>query len=314
MSETQVQGPLDKARGIARQIEEIDGFTTELLLECPEAAEDVEQTLTGLNAAHPLLGQEVIIYGTSLTISMEGLDGYPFALPNERAGELTKQHGTYEGLSVHYVFDGNQEAHYPALMHTIYTGSSQRVLDDCGDRQQMHYYDYVLVRGSEVVSALPLSAHSFRDLASDRVIGEIDRIAIDEHRSAAEKVSNLRFMNQVLANLEAEDELNHQRVSYINSLGLLDGVSMLINDMIITDQHDPGTVLYMSQPSEPPVLLRPNMFTLAPGYDRLADGQPPLMGGPPELHARITLADNQAMLAPLKNVVEVRPVEGYSVD
>ncbi|HVI60860.1 MAG TPA: hypothetical protein VM535_01745 [Candidatus Saccharimonadales bacterium] len=310
MNEARPQGPLDKVRELERVATVADVVVEEYLARNPEAYEEVIGQVRGLYHVHPLIGQEVGIHGVPLSVGMGEEEAMPYTLPVDRAKSMT--YGLYNGLSVREIYDSERDEHGVRLVHMLYTGSDDPMLDEFGNTHQTHYYNYVCVPGSETVPVFPLNAHSLEDLADDPVVAMIDHIVLDEGANDLEKIQRLgREVNRVLKKREFTDniEINHQRASYINSLGLHHNLRLDVRDFIVAadDSKDGDEFECISLDRRAHII--PQMFEIASGYDWVSGEEVPLEGGPPELYARTELPDGRPLMAALKNVLDARRME-----
>lgn len=315
MSETKAafQGPLDIVRDITAHAEELDAEAREHLkvegTEGPdELLEDFDAIVKGLIENHPLRNGNVIIYGTPVTFSTDGTRDHPAAIAPTGRGESEPVNGLYCGMMLREVYDPARDVVEQRVVHGVYTGNTDFIPDAFGNADQKHHFNYALVRGSEVIPTEPKNAHSMTDLRGDAIVGRLDEIALDEDRDLADKIEACAtFTNRLVGELEHEAALNHQRVSYLNALGLLRTAAVLTNDFMIGTKasYENDSVNYFSDRSTELALL-PNTFQIISGYE-LIEGAP-LFGGPPELFVEGVLRDGQPAIAPVKGI---RAYEAY---
>lgn len=283
-----------------------------------EAYSDLLDMLHEKEYSQPLMNQEVVVYGTPLTFSMdydEGIDMIelqPMAVAAQK--EYVESRGVYRGLTLKQVYDADQDKVSHRVVHMIWTGSGPAVSDEFGNMHQTHYYEHVLVDGSDIVPYHPVNAHSLIDLSDDKAIDWIDAFLSEDHQSHSHVISGLgSLMNVILEEFEDEADLNHQRVSYINSYNLLNGVVVLTDDFVIGgrevyEKQDPEKGVDFSMPGEGSevVEIDPYFFQLAHGYHRFDSVVDPILtGGAPELFIEGRLGGGEPAMAPLKSVADI---------
>lgn len=305
MNHERAAGPLDVARAINSEATELDTLIRDKLGDkTMELWNDVKAVASGLSERHPLTGEDVIVYGLPVTFSVGG-DDEPRPLAITANHEYRAVTGSYRGIVMLEVHDPKAEVAQFRLLHQIYTGSSALVSDAFYNMDQKHFYDYVLVHGSEVVAVDPVNAHSLIDLERDRITAQVDEIVLDETKDPAKRVNEVGLLlNEVLGS-EEENELSQQRVSYLNSLGLLKEVVILTDDLVLGDKKafESSPHLLFSEGSTD-FEIYPERFQVALGYTRFADGSI-LPGGAPELYVEGELKDGQLVFAPMKSAIEV---------
>ncbi|HET7059803.1 MAG TPA: hypothetical protein VFH99_00575 [Candidatus Saccharimonadales bacterium] len=312
LNEVQTQGPLDIARNLQAEALRLGSFAQAHLERNPHDLADLANKVHQLDYAHPWMGQEISIYGIQLTVSMDNDVAIPYCLPPDSRRNNTR--GVYNGMTIRHVYDAETDEQQYKVVYMLHNDTIGPLLDPFGNTHKTDRYNYVCLQGSEGSPALPEDAHSLRDLADDPVVAEIDNIVLDEQDDPLLKIARLgEVVNEGLALEEVEFEpidLNHQRASYLNSLGLHYQVQLVVNDLIIGDADEiPANYLYSSLESH--LTFEPYFFTIAPGYDRLTGHDEPLAGGPPELYAHVETEDGQIVLAPLKSILDVRELQSH---
>jgi hypothetical protein len=305
-TESRPQGPLDVARNLHVEALRLDAFAQAHLEGSPDDLQNLANKVHQLDYLHPWMGQEVSMHGIQLSVSIDDDLAVPYCLPPGL--QRTTTVGTYNGMTVRHVYDAETDEQQYKVVYMLHADTIGPLLDPFGNTHQTNRYNYVCLQGSETSPILPQDAHSLQDLEGDPVVAEIDDVVLGEEDGSLVKITGLgEVINASLALEEIEFEavdLNHQRVSYLNSLGLHDQVQLVVNDIVIGDETGIlNSHMYSSLESR--VTIQPYFFTIAPGYDRLTGHPEPLAGGPPELYAQVSTEDGQVVLAPLKSVLDV---------
>ena len=311
MSEA-TKGSLDIVREIAEEAEELDEFAaSQPNLGESELFSEFAQSVFARDKIHPLMGQQVIVHGTPITPAMETDEAYGTFSTNPLAvapmHENKPSIGTYVGLTVQSVYDIDAEADVFRIAHVIHTGSSQSVPYSQGHMQQFHFYEYVLATGSEVIPYNPVNAHSLADLRNDAVVADIDKIAFGDLADAngewarAEEIG--LFMAQTLFERQTEDDINHQRLSYLNSLGTLSEVVLVTKDFALGDKsaYETGDALNFSN-ANLEFLVYPKIFHFLHGYKRMRPSGAIALEREPELFIEGRLEGGQKVLAPFQEI------------
>jgi hypothetical protein len=151
-----------------------------------------------------------------------------------------------------------------------------------------------------------------KDLSQDNVIDEFDNLIFDETETESSRIRNLStFANRELAKAEFTNDLNHQRVSYLNSLRIFDRLKLVTRDLLICDRdsyitNPNGADVFRSDMSAT-VEVVPQQFDLLPGYFRLPGGEI-FPGGSPELFATADIDEGRLLVIPLKNIIKAEAV------
>lgn len=306
MSERLAQGPLDTVREIGVQAEELDWLARTVRPNDSEAFSSLQAQAKELEAEHPLLKQEVVVYGTAVHADFNRVVR---RWRRAKAPEHVTQTGKYGGIMVCETYDSDTGQPDYRVVHVIHLGSSPMVSDGLGNFDQKHYMNYVLAKGSEVVPILPVNAHSLEELEDDPVIELIDKIMYDEAADDTEKIIRLgEEVNEALAAHEFHEDpsINHQRASYINALGLHGMVSLKVSEILIGDADEAATEFEFAV-LDSAIKFMPDIFEIASGYELVSGQEEPLTGGPPELYARASLPQEpkKILLTALKRILDV---------
>jgi hypothetical protein len=164
------EGPLDIARQVNADAQELDELIGEYHDFAPPDVEDINLMVNALDARHPFMGREVIVYGEQLTMSMdEEGEVVPFVVSPDQ--EEVPVHGTYAGFSTRKIFYPELDGCLDRIVHTIHIGT-ESYADEFLNPVTKQLFAYVIVGGSEIVPILPYGCHSLADLRNDRVTGE----------------------------------------------------------------------------------------------------------------------------------------------
>lgn len=324
-------GPLDIARHINQEAIGLDPLVLEYSNSTNEDQADLHGMLSALENQHPYFNrsQVVRVYGTVLSDGLsddgevkplvaispesrersEDTGGFePYN--EERSYALNYAEGIYYGYAIRPVYDPETEEVTEKVVHMVKTGSYS-YWDSRYQYHAIQTFDYVCAEGSEVVPVRPLEAHSLEDLKDDELIADLDVIAFRETGSRTDRVRQaVRLLNNGLRE-DLDKRLSQQRTSYLNSLGLHDGVRVLVKDFIVVSSVGD----YAKAPKETaysdltvPILFEPSHWEFAPSYKRPENEPAFVVGGPNELFAAATTEDGQLLLAPAAKVVGMQAV------
>lgn len=310
----EVLGPLDLTRHINEEAARLDVFADNLMSN-KNATEGFLKEIETLDETHPLLGQDVIAYGNSLTMSVvsedSGLYISPLALPPENRG-IDRVRGTYNGLYVKLVdtnaeMDDEDKYSY-RVVHGI-RGETTGYTDILGHNHVQIENVFICANGAEITPTEPINAHSLIDLKNDKIIEHvIEKFAFKERMPKKERIRKIgKIATEAFTNLRFEEAKNHQRVSYLNSLGLLDGFDVLVRDcrMVKDDNYDiVDTVAFSNMDSM--YNVEAGHFVLSPSYVRVGAYRFKVQEEKLDLCIR-TDTTEYTFLVPVKNVLEYIP-------
>lgn len=311
MRELSPKGPLDIARIVNEEAEALDDMLTDAIIDTDQLdSASLRDLILDLDRQHPLMGQEVKVYGMQLSIGMDedgGVMPVTFApdLSNGGAAE-----GIYQGFAICSVYIPKVDEDVDVVCHRIKTGETT-YLDQFQHQITKEFLTYVCVFGSEVIPKLPVNAHSLEDLYKDRLLAEVDKLVWQDDTLDPCTVKTIgRIANRVLAAEEYREEINYQRVSYLNQLGLFQDMIVTTRDIAIATRDDfiSGKNIAFSDPNTDPVELQPYMLDILPGYMRVGDSGI-LLGGPLELFAHYPAGEDKIIFIPMKLVEEIKQVE-----
>lgn len=310
-------GPLDRVRAIEDEALLVDQVVAEQGVG-PEEQDEYLERIQQLTLNHPYLYKEVIIYGEPLTISMDSNQYEPtfhlLTLPGDGGrGHLdrtSQTKGIYRGYAIKYVYDSLNDTYAQRLVHAVHVAQTRiEEIDEYHDavttiRSHMNYFTFM---ESVVIPALPLNMHSLEDLAKDGSMIHIDEVAF-AGTDTFETIQNIGLLaNKILERNEWDElagERSMQRVSYINSLGLLEGVDVLSEDMVVTSIDRPFHPLetVYCKSDEGVIRFQGGIFDVGPRYNNLSTGEF-LSGGAPELYVKVETSTEQAMYTPVRSII-----------
>jgi hypothetical protein len=305
------RGPLDLVREINEKAADLDLLAMKAEILNKDDLRQIQMAINEFDEAHPLMDQEVVVYGTSLRMNAD-LDPttHGLLLPADNQ-EYEPVRGIYRGFAMRPTYHTEQEYVSHRVVHMVRTGVSE---------YYNRYYSYVteVIFGytcaydSEVLPAEPLNAHSLVDLAQDDVIDNIDKIAYGRDRSTAVCVKAIaEYVNKILVDREQEAEKNHQRVSYLNSLKLLSGLEMCVDKIIVANDRNeyinnsPKIDVYELSAITP---VASDVIDILPSWLETPSGDV-LPGGQPELCFVASTNDKRKAFMPLSKILEIREKE-----
>ena len=310
MAEAIYNGPLDRVRRINEDAGALDEMVRQYSGTGFSRSGFVRDELVQLNGNHPLRGQEVMLWGEKLvpTGKDELADGAPGRTlqVEEHGGPVV---GKYCGYNVLPFYSPVTQDVEEGVAHAVEI-ERKSFTDAQFNKNTRTFMGYVLASGSSVETILPINTHSFEDLRDDRLLPELESLALDERvptETVFKKIGSI--VDEILVKEKWRVMRNYQRVSYINSLGLQHQVSLLASDMLVGRRD-----AYIANPDGGEVLpndmsntlrIRPQRFDILPSYWRLPDGEI-TTGGPCELFATSSLIDGRSVMVPFKSVLEVK--------
>lgn len=317
MSERIYDGPLDRVRAIEDDALLVDWAVAEQGVE-PEEEDEYLERIKQLTLDHPYLYKEVIVYGEPLTRSMDS-DQHELALrlltlPGDgghgHLDRINQTKGIYRGYAIKDIYDSLNDTYTQRLVHAVHVAQTRiEEIDEYHDivtttRSHMNYFTFM---ESVVIPALPLNMHSLEDLAKDGSMIHIDEVAF-AGTGTFETIRNIGLLaNKILERNEWDElagERSMQRVSYINSLGLLEGIDVLSEYMVVTSIDRPFHPLETTycESDEGVIRFQGGIFDIGPRYDNLSTGEF-LPGGAPELYVKIETSAEQAIYTPVRSIV-----------
>ncbi len=317
MSERIYNGPLDRVRAIENEALIIDETAAKHGIKPEEQGKYLER-VQKLVLSHPYLYKEVIVHGEPLTRSMDS-DQYEqtfhlLTLPGDgghgHLDRINQTKGIYRGYAIKDIYDSLNDTYTQRLVRAVHVAQTRiEEIDEYHDvvttiRNHINYFTFT---ESVVIPALPLDMHSLEDLAKDGSMIHIDEIAF-AGTGAFETIQNIGTLaNKILERNEWDElagERSMQRVSYINSLGLLEGTDVLSEDMVVTSidkPFHPRETTYCES-DEGVIRFQGGIFDVGPRYDNLSTGKF-LPGGAPELYVKVETSAEQAIYTPVRRIV-----------
>lgn len=232
MSETIGQyGPLDNIRKICKSAAVID----EEIMRSKRAThpQSGNESFAELEKRLPILGQVVDIHGEVLERGMVNLktgDMGLIVVPNSQS----VAQGIYRGLMVRRVYDQTTGKFPHRLVHILEAGLEEGD-NPFGDKITTQKRTFVCARKSSIFPVEPVNAHSTFDLKDDLETQEIDKIVVGSDTPYEMMWELGNFVNGLLRFGNGETSLNHQRVSYLNSLGHIQECNVSAMDYVIGD-------------------------------------------------------------------------------
>jgi hypothetical protein len=283
--------PLDITRQINEQATELDESLF-LHVDDPNFELALKHALVELNSHSPLIGRNVYLYGTLLTSSIDVDDGegeivhYPLASPVSAKMEFSEEmttndmyaaaQGTYMGLETWKVYDPEFDRVEPRIVHAIKTGAV-RYYEDPNTSIERTSFVYVLVGGADIYPTVPLNTHSYEDLQNDEIKLAIDEVVV-AHKGLSKAVivrAVGKQLHEMMPEMEVSDrEMNVQRLSYLNSLDLLTGLTAVTKDFAVgtTNSLERQGTLHTSD-LQGAFEFPPSIFDLRFGYERMKSGE-----------------------------------------
>jgi hypothetical protein len=311
-------GPLDVMRAINYDVLQYDELAA--MHPDPRSSEykELDLKLQNLSRQTPYIDEAVTVYGPILGVGMDSdrTIGDFIYDPNLLSDPAS---GTYQGMTMHVARDLSTGEEANRIVHKVKTGE-ERYRDAFYNQHHTEFFDYVLVEGSDLLPLRPRDAHSLIDLSNDKVTQELDLVAYREDLTPDELVRSLgSLMARCIINNPDDFVFNQQRVSYLNSLELIENIRFVTRDFVWSrredylsgefmklnnsaEDHAEGHYLY--GPGYSPTELPLTHFDLLPGYDT-QDGQI-LYGGPLELFVAAETVEGMDLLLPFSRVLDVR--------
>lgn len=324
--------PIDVARQINAEATDVDGLMKSVLVPTSEDNQFINTMLGELQGRHPLLGREVIAYGKQLTSTMRDLFNYshngagygendeeeddvtedttlltvpdqvPYAMPPE--DKTSRVLGYFIGFGIRTVYYPEVQAFCDEVVNVVQTGE-YNYMDEFGSSIRKITYADFCVSGSELVPVLPIGAHSLDELKNDKFIQEVDQFVADPEIDRIRRLQGVVDMFNSMCAKESDPEVTdliHQRVSYINSLGLLDNLVITTDELALVDRS--GEPPYAIESGTPVVSLTqvvqfdPYFLFASPSYLKLSDEEVK-SGYPVKLFAARETNDDKIMLVRL---------------
>ncbi len=308
------QGPLDLVRSLNNEASSMDAELRVMTRDNTSSARErkVKEEIERLNSAHPLVGSKVVAYGAELFPSIEEggalapLMTIPIQHKRSEWPDAKPEAGTYHGYFLMPAIDSVSQTETFTLAHRVAKSQRWFVKASTGERHEITNFSYVSALGSELVPVLPMNAHSLDDLADDNVVKGFDEIAFSDN-DIVEKLRAIGSLGKrALTNLRFDEEMNQQRVSYLNSLGILDGRYIIASDMLV--ENGDGRIDFDSlnvSSANQRIQVAPKLLDLAHAYERDDTGGVEVREDMVDLYAWGKAANDLTVLVPLRNVEQV---------
>ena len=266
--------------------------------------QEIWDTVIELDENHPLLGQSVAIYGDELTLSVEETGKpRPYALSVDRLCPAPE--GIYAGHNLKRVYDPKTGTTTFRVVHML-KGVTDEFWDDFGKHHEITDHTYVCVTNSEIMPTQPLNAHSMEDIRKDKVVREFDAIAYDESLSKLQRLRDVgAFANSFLINQAQMPGINLQRVSYFNAVGLLDGITVVSNDVLILELAGGESIVTGASNLNQYIPLQPLYLQADVAYTREPDESQITFIDSKQLYVYSLMPDGRTAAAPLSNIVSI---------
>lgn len=110
------------------------------------------------------------------------------------------------------------------LVNVLISTEDDSVYQQHGHRIDLVRHTYFCVDGSDIRPVEPYNAHSLKDLKGDFWTQELERVVLDDRLSAKAALEGLTKVLLGMLNSRSPhtQSMNHQRLSYLNSLGFFD--------------------------------------------------------------------------------------------
>jgi hypothetical protein len=303
MSELSNYGPMDMVRDITDEATELDRLVRDCADTDSRAYSVLQQRIAELTEDHPLNDQEVVAYGNEVVCSgfIDDETTYPWMIGT---GYNQPTDGVYYGLTIRPLYDVRDKREKHGVVHMLGTGSSY--VDEFYNQHQTTTFTYMPVQGSELIPALPLNAHSLQEMQRDGIIHRFDELLLNDDSEVTERLRNLGALaSKIFAKNSGRVDQNHQRVSYLNSLGLLDGLQLTVTDALVATRNDFCSGQAWERAGSAQFLaFEPDLFDIAPTYSRQAGaGSSYSVDKSPALYASAITEDGDRIFAKLDNVV-----------
>ncbi len=316
----QSKGPLDIARQTVENAIDFDILLNDRLASVENFDDIVKLVLNEvaeLDSGMPFLHERVDVTGIPTTIAMgeDGFDSYVFT---ENISTPNTEQGEYRGYFIRRITDIDEdEGAIFRLVHGIEV-DDVRFTDDFGNNHHlvnMHYYP-VFETGSDPLRPLmPINAHSMVDLKNDPALERINNIVYtDVFDNRTQKIRALgKFMRKAMIQIEVGnnslENINHQRLSYLNSIPVFNKDEKVATSNFIFESNlakaEDHEVDVSIEKSLGTVRIEPRMLVSArkyfverSGYAHFSSSQDIYLNGETDT--------GQSIYCPLKSAVVVR--------
>ncbi|MGI9027636.1 MAG: hypothetical protein ACR2FM_02200 [Candidatus Saccharimonadales bacterium] len=324
-SETLHDGPLDIVRRINDEAVQFDEIATDYIIyengrnQMPNSEEEPRQVVerqrkrhteicqevVALDNINPLMGQDVSIYGDTLTISIDPDTKEIKAMVLPPGGPRIVPRGRYYGYNIKKVYDPDNERPLYCVVHML-QGKAKGFWDEYGNHHLVTDYMYVRAANSEIVPTVPVNAHSIKDLSRDEAFEDLMCLAFDRSSSRLETIQRVgSFANKLLIEEENEVEKNHQRISYLNSIGLLEGLRILTRDIAVADMEEEESTVTEFSNLEKILEVEPIYLQSECSYQRVNNNTQVQVSATKELYVHGKLLDGRTVMTPLRSILSV---------
>lgn len=299
MSEILKPGPMDVIRDLNVQAREVDSIAEDIIDGDAETLENFQKEVHLWDGKNPLNGTDVLIYGDSLEINTEDdNEEFPLLIP-DGSGVRPIVFGLYAGYDLRPAYDRETERHFFKVVHIVKGEPSMR-FDRFGHQHVFTPHTYVCADGSDLIPQNPINAHSLRDLRDDLCARKFDELVFEEN----DPEITLRKIGEVANKFLISDDsmglpdLNFQRISYLNSLGLLDGVEVVSREYVRAESSLDAEKYKLSSGFDVKN-IKPSLFQSSFSYRRNAEHEDVEFLDFNELYIEGSLPDGESVAAPV---------------
>lgn len=260
--------------------------------------------LSSLDDNWPVINQEVIIYGTVLQPGVvEDVEANVGLVLGNNSSDFAV--GIYRGLTILDPYDKDRRKSY-RVVHVLET-DVEYFPDTFYNTVKITKNSYVCAQNSTILPVEPV-AHSLAELKSDEATEEIDVIAFDEEKTRLERILAVgQYVNILLGSNSYQKDKNYQRLSYLRSLGLLDGAVIEAKDFVVGNLRS-GESLSGKQFSamDKVVQIKPGDFAVLDSYrrDQNRPGHIDILSQP-EAYVRGIVGQQSPVMVPFRSIVSV---------
>lgn len=320
----ETMGPLDRVRQLNAAAGDYDVYANMHMQDDEHEQIKFQARVDALNVSHPLIGEEVIVYGDVLSLSMDE-EGREFTavvprsidkdsaelirVDREYLGEVIGEHhvpvvGEYKGYVIWKTFDINTQQWVHRVTHKI-GRETVEYTDPYGSDHSVENNTFIYAWGSKIFPINPVHAHSLKDLQNDKIVRyAFDNIALAPNISRPDAIMKIgKIAQKAFSGWIEQPETDHQRISYLNSLGLLEGLSVVTKDFLeVRGFSDEEKTSVPSAVDQPYTQIEPGFFVLARSYKRDSLGQVFYRNGR-DLCIKTPVDDGKAVVVPVPNIV-----------
>ncbi len=319
----EAMGPLDLVRQLNAEAGDLDVYAEyDMQSGNLSRQERLQKEVYHINQNHPLIDRRVFVHGRVITPAIDEENGEllpslpydpsekledMFDVSDELLPYLIDEHqdtieGEYKGYKIFRVLNPRSHEWEHRVVHKLAVGEGQYT-DGFGKDVVETYNDFVCAWESSIDPVEPIDAHSLVDLQDDKIVNNaFDGIAYSEKYSRAEAIKKIGCLaTRIFSKYKDDKYLNHQRISYLNSIGLLEDVVVRAKDFEIG-----GAQYGYTSPSNKNVMeFDEGYFVLSPGYKRTREGIPYILSGRLELFIKSWINKDSYAKVPMSNILDI---------